>query len=45
MSFLTVSHISHSFGGRQILEDVPLSSYEVISWIESYLREQYEAFS
>ena len=22
MSFLTVSHVSHSFGGRQILEDV-----------------------
>ena len=26
---------------RQALEDVPLSSYEVISWIESFLREQY----
>ena len=22
MSFLTVSHVSHSFGGRRILEDV-----------------------
>ena len=30
---------------RQVLEDVPLSSYEVISWIESYLREQYDDFS
>lgn len=26
---------------RQILEDVPLSSYEVIKWIEQYLNEQY----
>ena len=27
---------------RGILEDVPLNSYEVIMWIDSYLREQYE---
>lgn len=26
---------------RQILEGVPLNSYEVIKWIEEYLREQY----
>ncbi len=26
---------------RQILEDVPLNSYEVIKWIEEYLKEQY----
>ena len=30
---------------RQVLEDVPLSSFEVIQWIESYLREQYDDFS
>ncbi len=29
---------------RQVLEDVPLSSYEVIQWIESFLQEQYEGF-
>jgi len=29
---------------RQVLEDVPLDSYEVIKWIESYLREQYGDF-
>lgn len=29
---------------RQVLEDVPLSSYEVIQWIESFLKEQYEEF-
>ena len=29
---------------RQVLEDVPLSSYEVIQWIESFMREQYEGF-
>ena len=29
---------------RQVLEDVPLSSFEVIQWIESYLREQYDDF-
>ncbi len=29
---------------RQILEDVPLNSYDVIKWIESYLREQYGDF-
>ncbi|MBE6727225.1 MAG: ATP-binding protein [Ruminococcaceae bacterium] len=28
---------------RELLEDVPLSSYEVIKWIEEYLREQYES--
>ena len=26
---------------REILEDVPLNSYEVIKWIEEYLKEQY----
>ena len=26
---------------RQVLEDVPLNSYEVLRWIEGYLREQY----
>lgn len=26
---------------KEILEGVPLNSYEVIKWIESYLREQY----
>ena len=26
---------------RQVLEDVPLNSYEVIKWIEEYLNEQY----
>ena len=29
---------------RLVLEDVPLSSYEVIQWIESYMQEQYEGF-
>ena len=29
---------------RRILEDVPLSSYDVIQWIESFLREQYDDF-
>ena len=27
---------------RQVLEDVPLNSYEVIKWIEEYLKEQYK---
>jgi D-serine deaminase-like pyridoxal phosphate-dependent protein len=27
---------------RQILEDVPLNSYEVLQWIEAFLREQYQ---
>ena len=27
---------------REVLEDVPLNSYEVISWVSEYLREQYE---
>ncbi len=26
---------------REVLEDVPLNSYEVIKWIEEYLKEQY----
>ena len=26
---------------REILEDVPLNSYEVIKWVEEYLNEQY----
>lgn len=45
-------HFSHSIDGkilcelktvelRQILEGVPLNSYEVISWIREYMREQY----
>ncbi len=29
---------------RQVMEDIPLSSYEVISWIEAFLREQYAEF-
>ena len=27
---------------REVLGDVPLDSYEVISWIGGFLREQYE---
>ena len=27
---------------RQVLEGVPLNSYEIIKWIESYLDEQYQ---
>lgn len=27
---------------REILEGVPLNSYEVIKWVEEYLKEQYE---
>lgn len=45
-------HFSHSLDGktlcelqtielRQILEGVPLNSYEVICWIREYMREQY----
>lgn len=45
-------HFSHSLDGkilcelktvelRQILEGVPLNSYEVISWIREYMNEQY----
>lgn len=30
---------------REVLEDVPLNSYDVIQWIGEYLREQYEAMS
>jgi len=28
---------------REVLEDVPLNSYDVMEWIGEYLREQYEA--
>ena len=28
---------------REVLEDVPLNSYDVMQWIGEYLREQYEA--
>jgi len=30
---------------REVLEDVPLNSYDVMQWIEGYLQEQYEALS
>ncbi|MDO4807293.1 MAG: sensor histidine kinase [Coriobacteriales bacterium] len=30
---------------REVLEDVPLNSYDVMEWIGEYLREQYEAES
>lgn len=30
---------------REVLEDVPLNSYDVMVWIGEYLREQYEAVS
>ncbi len=30
---------------REVLEDVPLNSYDVMEWIGAYLREQYEALS
>ena len=30
---------------REVLEDVPLDTYEVILWIGDNLREQYEAFN
>jgi nitrogen fixation/metabolism regulation signal transduction histidine kinase len=30
---------------REVLEDVPLNSYDVLEWIREYLREQYEALS
>ena len=26
---------------REVLEDVPLNSFEVISWIRDYMQEQY----
>lgn len=29
---------------REVLEDVPLNSYDVMEWVREYLREQYEAF-
>jgi len=28
---------------REVLEDVPLNSYDVMEWVRAYLREQYEA--
>ncbi len=44
-------YFSHKNGGkevkldtrelREVLEGVPLNSYEVIKWIEEYLKEQY----
>jgi hypothetical protein len=44
-------YFSHKSGGaevkldtrelREVLEGVPLNSYEVIKWIEEYLKEQY----
>ena len=30
---------------REVLEDVPLSSWDVIQWIDSFLREQYDEFN
>lgn len=30
---------------REVLEDVPLNSYDVMGWIEGYLQEQYEELS
>lgn len=30
---------------REVLEDVPLNSYDVMEWIRVYLQEQYEALS
>ena len=30
---------------REVLEDVPLNSYDVLGWIEGYLHEQYEALT
>ena len=30
---------------REVLEDVPLNSYDVMEWVGEYLREQYEAMS
>jgi len=30
---------------REVLEDVPLNSYDVMGWIGGYLSEQYEALS
>ena len=29
---------------KEVLEDVPLNSFEVISWIKEYLKEQYSIF-
>ncbi|MBR3159938.1 MAG: ATP-binding protein [Atopobiaceae bacterium] len=30
---------------REVLEDVPLNSYDVMEWVGAYLREQYEELS
>jgi hypothetical protein len=30
---------------REVLEDVPLNSYDVMEWIGAYLREQYDELS
>ncbi|MDO4798048.1 MAG: ATP-binding protein [Coriobacteriales bacterium] len=30
---------------REVLEDVPLNSYDVMEWVSAYLREQYEELS
>ena len=30
---------------REVLEDVPLNSYDVLGWIAAYLQEQYEGSS
>lgn len=30
---------------REVLEDVPLNSYDIMEWIGEYLREQYEALA
>ena len=30
---------------REVLEDVPLNSYDVLEWVGAYLREQYEELS
>ena len=30
---------------RDILDDIPLNSYEIISWIRHYMHEQYDEHS
>ena len=30
---------------REVLEDVPLNSYDVLEWVGAYLREQYDEFA
>jgi hypothetical protein len=30
---------------REVLEDVPLNSYDVMEWIRAYLSEQYESLA